>query len=878
MYPLDGQAPNMNMKTVSLVALALTLSYFAIAQETVANNKEILVSKKSKNDITVAAQYYPGYHGGNDPTAPGEMGNAWNNAEWIGFTEELRPSELAERPVLFLRNPPDLSTWVPKPSDPQPQPKLKRAFPSPLLRRAFEVESPVRSAQITVCGLGLYELYLNGQKVGDRVLDPAQTTYDKRAFYVKYDVTGLLQSGGNALGLMLGNGFYGQNIAIAFGGELSYGAPRAVLVLTLEYKEGSKKTIVTDNHWKATQGPVLFDNLYHGETFDARRELAGWSRSDFDDSSWKPAQKMPAPTANLIEQTLEPMRKIRPVQPVAVLPAEKGEWIIDLGQNLTGWLKIRVQEAAGQKIQMRFAELLMPDGKEIDTASTGGDVTGGDQIDLYVCKGGGVEEWEPRFTYHGFRYVQISGLSKKPELKDYTGWLVRTDVERIGTFECSDALINKFYEVSMWTIEDNLQGVLTDCPTRERCAWMGDGHAVGEAASYNFDLRQFWPKMTADMATVLGANPPMGKREITMPRDPRAPTMIAVGKRLCGQATADWGAATVLVPWFDYLFYGDRDTVQTAWPMMQGWMAYLDEFGVNNGIIADGLGDWCPPGSNKKIDTPKALTSTALYYQSLTAMQKMAVALGKSSDGLRYAAQAAAVKQAFNARFFNAATADYGSQSGTSVALQSGLVPAGKEQSAADALAALIMENAQGHYTTGIFGHRPLYTVLNDYGHGEVTRHLWSITDWPSLGFLTEKHGLTTWPEVAYNWVPGKRYVRNSFNHPMHSGFAAVFHESLGGIRPDPEHPGFKRFFLKPCFLPDLEWVKVTHRSPLGSISSQWKRVDGSVLWEVSVPPGSTALVQLPQISAEKIKLGGNPVKSNEFELLPGTWSMTINP
>ena len=354
--------------------------------------------------------------------------------------------------------------------------------------------------------------------------------------------------------------------------------------------------------------------------------------------------------------------------------------------------------------------------------------------------------------------------------------------------------------------------------------------------------------------------------------------MIAVGKRLCGQATADWGAATVLVPWFDYLFYGDRDTVQTAWPMMQGWMAFLDEFGVKDGIIANGLGDWCPPGTNAKIHTPTALTSTALYYQSLDAMRQMALALGKPDEADHYAAQAAVVKQAFNARFFNASSGDYGSQTGTAVALHSGLVPAGKEQAVADGLAALIMKKADGHYTTGIFGHRPLYTVLNDYGHADVTRHLWSITDWPSLGFMTEKHGLTTWPEVPYNWEPGKRYLRNSFNHPMHSGFAAAFHESLGGIRPDPAHPGFKRFFLKPCFLPDLEWVKVTHRSPFGLISSQWKRVGGSVVWEVSVPPGSSALVQLPQVPAGKIQLGGKPIKSNEFELPPGAWSVRVNP
>jgi len=785
--------------------------------------------------------------------------NDWKNAEWIGFTEDRRPVDLAER--TFQR-------------DDRPKPVQKCSFPSPLLRKAFVVRAPVRTVEVQVCGLGLYELYLNGNKVGDRVLDPAQTTYDKRAFYVTHDVTSLLRQGRNSIGLMLGNGFFGQNIALS--GGLAYGEPRATVMLSIEYTNGSRETIVSDTSWKAAQGPVIFDNIYAGETFDARCELVDWSRPDFDDSAWNPVQKMTAPTANLIEQKLEPMRKIRPIQPVAVLPAENGEWIIDMGQNMTGWLKIRVQEAAGQKIKMRFAELLMPDGRAIDTASTGVHVTGSDQTDIYVCKGGGTEEWEPRFTYHGFRYVQISGLSKKPELKDYTGWLVRTDAERIGTFQCSDKLINKFYEVSMWTIEDNLQGILTDCPHRERCAWMGDGHAVGEAASFNFDLQKFWSKTSADMETVLGANKP--RKDGGLPYDPRAPCNISVGKRLCNQARPDWGAATVLVPWFNWLYFGDFQTVETAWPMMQGWMAFLDEFAVTNGIITEGYGDWCPPGSNKEIDTSEALTSTALYYQSIEAMRRMALALGKPSEAAHYAAQAVAVKQAFNARFFNSASGDYGSQTGTAVALHSGLVPDGKDQAVADGLAALIMGKSGGRYTTGIFGHRPLYTELNDYGHADVTRHLWSLTDWPSLGFMTEKHGLTTWPEVPYNWEPGKRYLRNSFNHPMHSGFAAAFHESLGGIRPDPEYPGFKRFFLKPCFLPGLEWVKVTHLSPFGLISSQWKRVGGSVVWEITVPPGSRAQVQLSWYPVGKIQLGNKPVERNEFELQPGIWNIRINP
>lgn len=781
----------------------------------------------------------------------------WTNAVWIGFTADQRSAEFAERVSQMERD---------------PKPVQRRTFPSPLLRKAFAVDSPVERATVQVCGLGLYELYLNGKKIGDRVLDPAQTTYDKRAFYIVHDVTAQLRPGANAIGLMLGNGFYGQNFA--FGGGLSYGAPRAKLVLYIEYKDGSHCSVVSGIDWLATQGPVLFDNMYAGETYDARNEIPDWSSAGFDDSAWEPARRMDAPAGKLLPQEMPPIRKIRSVKPVAVLPSKGGGWILDLGQNLGGWLQIRVNEPRGTLINMRFAELLMPDGDEIDTGSTGGHVTSADQMDIYICKGGGVEEWEPRFSYHGFRYVQIDGLNQKPKLSDFTGWLVRTDAERIGNFQCSDERINTFYNVSMWTIEDNLQGILTDCPHRERCAWMGDMHAVGEAASYNFDLMQFWRKASADMETVLGAAAP--RKEGGLPRDPRAPCNIAVGKRLCQQARPDWGAATVLVPWFNWLYFGDFEIVQTAWPMMTGWMDFLAEFAVKDGIIEEGYGDWCPPGSNSEIDTPVALTSTAFYYQSLEAMRRMAAALGKSDDAARYATQAVVVKQAFIAHFYNPREHHFGSQTGTAVALHSGLAPDGQEQAVADGLAGLVMEKSKGRYTTGIFGHRPLYTELNDYGHDEVTRHLWSLTDWPSLGFMTEQHGLTTWPETPFNWPKGERYRRNSFNHPMQSGFAATFHESLGGIRPDPAQPGFKHILLQPCFLQGLEWVKAEHRSPYGLISSHWKRTGNSIVWNIEVPANSSASVNLPQYKLSEITLNGEPVTTCGFELLAGAWYIQI--
>ncbi len=879
-------------------------------------------------------------------------------SQWIGFTQDDRPAEWAVRGVTFNLPPHDISSW--KPTAKELRVHRRKSHVSPLLRKTFSVTQRVTSAKVAVCGLGLYELWMNGAKVGDHLLAPAQTSYDKRTFYNVFDVTNHIQRDDNAIGLMLGNGFYGQNVAFSPG--LDYGAPRAKVAVQITCVDGAELRVLSDGSWRASGGPVLFDNVYLGETFDARRIPTGWSTAGFNDSQWSPVELAKAPTDRLEYQQLEPMRKVRKIEPLAVLPAEKG-WILDMGQNMTGWLEIAVQEPAGTVVKMRFAEHLMPDKANIDTASTGAYATGGEQADVYICRGGEKESWEPRFTYHGFRYVQIEGLSRKPKTTDYTGWLVRTDVERIGHFACSDALVNRFYEVSMLTLEGNMQGLVSDCPHRERCAWMGDIHAVGEAASFNFNVKQLWRKTVADIETMLGTGG--GNKQAGLPRDRRAPCNIAVGNRRCGQARPDWGAATVLVPWYAYLYFGDLDLVTEAWPMMAGWMAYLNELAVKDGIITDGFGDWCPPGSNAKMDTPQALTSTALYYQSLVAMRRMAEALAKPGEADRYTERAAVVKQAFNARFYGMSevpvdppqdvaivilkalyglppkqvdltdklrglvasgkyhfkitnelagknpvpgmpktleleyaingkterqtlnenadvhfcrklVAGYGSQTGSALALHTGLVPDEGGQLVADGLAALIMEKAGGHYTTGILGHRPLYTALNDHGHGKVTRHLWRITDWPSLGFMTEKHGLTTWPEVPFDWPEGRRYRRDSFNHPMHSGFAAAFHESIGGIRPDPENPGFKHFILRPCFLPDMEWATVSYRSPYGPISSHWIRENDATLWTVGIPVGSTARVELEQCQARQILIDGRPAEQNRFELKFGEWKIEV--
>lgn len=786
--------------------------------------------------------------------------NKWESAQWIGYTQDKRTSSHAERNI----HPGRLE-----------KPITGRVHVSPLLRKTFQTKQTIRSAHVKLCGLGLHELYVNGHRVGDNVLSPAPTTYDHQAFYNIYDVTEYLNQGQNVLGIWLGNGFYGQNIAFAVP-ELQYGKPRAKLLLTIEYEDGSITEIATDKSWKGTQSPIVFDNLYAGETYDARLELTGWSKSGFNDKAWFPVEMMEAPTHKVVKQELEPIQKIRKVNPIAIWQVAKDEWILDVGENLAGWIEISLDEPRGTAIEMRFAELLKPGGKAIDVATTGVNATGCEQKDIYICKGGG-ESWEPRFTYHGFRYVQIKGLTKEPNLEDFTAWFIRTNLQRIGSFECSNTLINTYYEVSLRTIEGNLHGLLSDCPHRERCAWLGDMHVSAEAISMNYASNKLWQKHVADFETVLGAARTVAQHypegEIP-PKDLRAPSNIACGKRLCGQARPDWGMAMVLVPWYNWLYYGDEETVRSAWEMMVDYMEFLDEEEVKDGLIKEGYsyGDWCPPGGNKEMDTPPQLTASALYYQSNKLMSHMAKLLGKQQQSKKYAKLASQTKKAFNGKFFDSSGADYGSQTANSMALHYGLVPEGKEMAVATSLNRLIQEN--NGYSTGIMGHRQLYTVLNDRGYAATTQKLWNSTEYPNLGYMTEEHGLTTWPENVDDWTKDGKYTTRSFNHPMQSAFAVSFHESIGGIRPDPKHPGFTHFVLKPCFLPGLEWAKAEHDSPKGLILSSWERKGDVVIWNVKVPDVAFASVVLQ--SVEKVLLNGKQIDAKDIKLSGGDWKLEI--
>jgi alpha-L-rhamnosidase len=756
----------------------------------------------------------------------------WGDAKWIRLAGDPRTSELAER-RLQTKN--------------LKAPVARRAFPAPLLRREFSVRPGVAHARAYVCGLGLHELFVNGQRIGNDVLQPAATTYDERAFAVAYDVTAALAPGRNVVGLALGNGFFGQNMAflVKF---LHWGPPVALAKLVIAYDDGTCETIVSDGAWRAATGPVVFDNLYAGESYDARLEVDDWSRAGFDDKAWQPVEVMPAPTKRVEMQQLQPCRRISEFKPVKTVRTADGRWLVDLGRNIAGWVRLRVTQPAGTRLTLRFAEILSRDSSQLETGSTGHFATGCIQTDIYVCRGGGVETWEPRFTYHGFRYVEVTGCTTEPEL---TGVVVHTDLESHGSFASASPLLDRIYQVSRWTIEDNVHGLTEDCPHRERCAWLGDAHAQAATTLLNYNAAPLFAKFMDDVETVLGRG---GQTYEKKPATPGIPCNIAVGRRLCQEARPDWGVAVVLLPWEIQRYTGDDRVIRAHYPLMARWVDHVSAMAVED-IINQGYGDWCPPGGNENIECPVPLSSTAFHIAALRLTADAARLVGKPEDAARFDAAAKRFHIAFNKRFYDAKTRSYGSQTANVLALRFGLEPEGERLAVGAALAREVTERHQGHPFIGIHGGVGLFTLLGDTGHADVAWRALNVAGYPGYKFVLDL-GLTTWPErYDADFDPA---TARSLNHPMQSGFATWFHEAVGGLRP--LAPGFRRFELRPQMMKWLDAAHVEHRSPYGAIVSDYRREGGNVRWSVTVPVGTQALVTLPTDNASAVRESGQPL------------------
>lgn len=710
--------------------------------------------------------------------------------------------------------------------------------PAPLLRRDFVVNRRLKRAVAYICGLGYSELYLNGGKVGDHVLDPAQTDYERRAFYVAYDVTSLLKPGANAVGIMLGNGFYNQD---RVWGGMSYGKPQVIFQLQLEYADGQTEQVLSDSDWRTMAGPVLSNNVYAGETYDARREMLHWSEAGYDAKQWDAAEVVAAPTAQLVAQMMPPIKRIQTLTPVRLTHPQPGLNVYDMGQNFAGWARLQVQARGGTTIKLRFAEAIHADGT-LDMASTGVFATGVEQTDNYICKGGDVEIWEPRFTYHGFRYVELSGLPNAT-LDNLQGVVVHTAVEPTGSFQCSDATLNRIHQVALWTELSNLVGCPTDCPAREKCGWLGDAHISAEMTMYNFDMSSFWPKYIDDIATSWrGA----------------LPGNVAPGKRGSGpNGNLDWGVACVLLPWYQYLYYGDARLLREHYPAMRKFLRHASALG-KDGIFSKGYGDWCPPGSVQPVETPVALTTTAYLYRAAQIVASTAHILGDEAEAKEFEQLQETIGHAFNQHFLQRPTHTYGSQTANSLALAFGLAPTGEESPVAASLARDVVKTHHGHLATGIFGSRYLYGALSDSGYGAVARGILHQTTYPSLGDLFARGATTFWecwgePELDQKW--GAR----SQNHAMQGAFDAWFYQGVAGINPVAEAPGFKHILLRPTYTGQLQWARASYGCPYGLIQSAWRHDGNTFYWQITVPVNTTASIYIPAHNPQTITESGKP-------------------
>lgn len=750
---------------------------------------------------------------------------------------------------------------------------------APQFRKAFHIDKPVAKARLHVCGLGWHESWINGSKLGDEVLQCAQTDYDQRNFYAAHDVTRQIRQGENTLGVWVGDGFFNQDRVWGPKG-MSYGEPRVKGQLEITHTDGSVTVIATDLSWQCKQSPVSSSNVYAGETYDGRQEDPAWADTNALTEGWMPVVAMPDPGGPLIAAPLPPCRRLGIAKVRSVRELKPGAWVYDFGVNLVGWAKLTVDATPGTRITVRFAEDLLADGS-LNFATGGVEHTKVIQSDTYICRGGGTETWEPRFTYHGFRHAELTIAGGKlksasPGKDLLQGVIVHNDLPVTGTFECSDETLNRAFEWANRTFTGNIQGVPTDCPVRERCGWTGDAHLIVPYSMYRFDAAALWRKYTRDIVTTARRDTPMfvfgngmGERTVK-PKAAGIPTMTAPGKRFIGEASPDWGSAIVFIPWDIYQFTGDKRPLERNYDSMRQWTLHLEDRSTD-GIVRSGLGDWCKPDPNPdSVKEPRdyfgeviPMLSTACFYRSAKITADTARILGHEDDAVRFTKLAASIRKSFTREFYAPDASMVPDQTIHAIAVQWGVLAPESRAEAAKRLAGLV-ESAGFHFMTGVFGTPSLWPALVEYGYQETAWKALQAETAPSLKHLA-KRGATTFWEVWPVEADLKNVYSRSQNHPFQAGFVQWFFSGLAGIRPDAGNPGFKTIRLEPQPVHGLDWVKCTFASPMGEIQSSWNRKGDTLTWSITIPPGARAHVRVPGRVREIIP-SDKPVKRGDAD------------
>ena len=723
-------------------------------------------------------------------------------------------------------------------------------LPARYLRKEFALDKKVRRAVVYYTGLGISELYLNGNKVGDHVLSPGLTDYDKHVLYETFDVTSQLARGPNAIGLILGNGRYYAPRGEAAGAlpARNFGYPKARVQLNIEFEDGNRTEVVSDQTWKlSTAGPIRANNEYDGEDYDARMELGKWANAGFDDSKWDTAQVVAAPQGVMTAQMAEPLRVTETLKPVSVNKLAPGVFIFDMGQNMVGWCRMRVSGPKGTEVRLRHAETLNSDGS-LYVAN----LRSARAADSYTLKGEGTEAYEPRFTYHGFRYVEVTGYPGEPTAAALEGRVVHDDMSSAGEFTSSNELLNKIHRNMFWGIRGNYRSIPTDCPQRdERQGWLGDRSQVSRSESYMFDVAAFYTKWMTDLEDSQhdnGSIPDVSPNYWQLYND-----------------DLTWPGTLIYVHGMLYEQYGDKRVLAHGYDAMKKWMAHVGTL-VKDGLISkDQYGDWCVPPEDPKLIhsqdparvTDKTLIATAYWYHLLRTMTRYAGILDRPTDTAEYDRLAAASKEAFHRKFFRLESSRYdnGTQTSSILPLYFGIVPADFRGALVKTLVDNIEQKSDGHVGTGLVGAQWLMRTLSDNGYADLAYKIATQRTYPGWGYMVEQGATTIWELWNGNTADP---AMNSGNHVMQIGDLAVWmYEYLAGIRTDPEQPGFRHAIIRPYPAGDLTFVKASHKTMYGDLASNWKRESGKFTLEVTVPVNTTATVWLPAKNAADVTESG---------------------
>jgi alpha-L-rhamnosidase len=727
--------------------------------------------------------------------------------------------------------------------------------PSPYLRKVFSLDRPVRRARLYATARGVYEISINGARIGEDVLAPGWTDYDRRVQYQTYDVTPLLVEGKNAIGAVLGDGWFAGFVGFdpKHRGALYGARPQLLAQLDVEYEDGSRESSATDGSWRCSTGPILFSDLLMGESYDARREMPGWAEPGFDDSGWYGVEVEEIGDTNLVAQPDEGVRVTEEIEAKTVTEPESGRYVFDMGRNMVGWVRLQVEGEAGTEVTLRHAEALNPDGTVYTTNLRSARAT-----DYYVLGGEGEEVYEPRFTFHGFRYVEVTGYPGEPPLGAITGRVMHSATPPSGCFECSNPMVNELQENIVWGQRGNFLSVPTDCPQRdERLGWMGDAQVFVRTASFNMDVAAFFEKWMTD---VEDAQSPEGAFPDV------APLLRGSGLIDLRWGAPAWGDAGVIVPWTIYRAYDDTRIVERHYDAMARWMEYLQEANpdlIRKNRMGNNYGDWLSP---KGDHTPKHLLATAYWAYDAKLMAEMAEATSRNEDASKYRDLNENIKAAFEEAYVSPDGRIEGdTQTCYLLALHMGLLPGELRAAAAEHLVRTI-ERDDWHLSTGFVGVGYLCPVLTEAGYTDVAYRLLFNETYPSWGY-TVKNGATTIWERWDGWTQESGFQSpnmNSFNHYSLGSVGEWLYRYVAGIDQDPGGTGYERILVRPRPGGCLTSARARYDSVRGRIVSAWNIKGKRFVLELDIPPNTTATVYVPASEGAEVTEGGEPAGEAE--------------